>query len=221
MVSKRKAALLLIFGMIAIGVMGSRGANAATMADDFNDGNDNGWQHIVGTEFHVESGEYSLGSPNDGIITLSIVDGWNFVDGVMTVDATIQSFDTDLFLIFEYIDSDNWTGWGFQNNALNYNHLVAGVQQVQTIAAASEAGTHSYGIDVQGGTIDLYYDSSLLFSDSFSGNLGSIGLLTIDGHAHFDNFSATGTTVPEPSSIVLVGVGMVGMALFRKKSTNA
>ena len=220
MVRKNRISLLLILGMTLIGMTGSRIANA-DFSDDFSDGNDDGWQHIVGTEFYVETGQYSIGSTNDDIITMSIVGSLSYVDATMTVDATIQSADTDLFVIFDYVDTDNWIGWGFQNYDLNYNHMVGGVLQVQWVSAAPESGTHSYQVDKQGSSIDLYYDGALLLSDSFSGNLGSIGLMTIDGHAHFDDFSVTGTPAPEPSSIILVGAGLMGMTVFRKRHTKA
>ena len=215
----KKIFLFILFIFLGLGL--NSAVNAYTFSDDFNDGNDNGWLHIHGIEtaFDFENGGYRLGSGNDDRTTLSIVPEQSFMEATVEVMANNIFWDTDSFLVFDYIDSDNWKGWGYQNSHLVYNQVVNGTQQGLILDPVGWSGTHTYKIDKQGNILQLYYDGVLKYTNSsFSGNIGSIGLWTIDGTTIFDDFLATGTTLPnpEPTTMLLLGSGLVGFAGFTR-----
>lgn len=182
---KKKLLVGLAVGVMMFGMSGV--ASATTITDDFNDGNDIGWQHITGSQFTVANGTYNFVPLNEWHI--SILTNSNFSDGSANVQVTHQHWDADSYIVFDYVDSLNYQIFGYANNTLLFISYQNGVGAVKFSEAAGYAGTHQYGVTVLNNTLSLYYDNLLKYSDSFSGNLGQVGLMALS--SNFDNFTVS------------------------------
>ncbi len=91
----------------------------------------------------------------------------------------------------------------------------SGALEGYTLTAAT-SGT--FEIARVGSTVSGYFDGNLIDSETETGALTSIGfvLQNFSGNdaiqATYTNFSVSAAAVPEPTGLVLLGLGMVGVA---------
>jgi len=137
-----------------------------------------------------------------------------FTDGV---DFIFENLDISIFVD----NSPDYTG-SFASAAdgnlwlsLVSNGFVTGVGT--DIGTGSDTGTGSALLDVTGGLAMGNFDTNqqvngadMVFSSSFQPLAGAPGLLS-------GTFELTGDSIPEPSTIALLGLGLLGFAGARKR----
>jgi hypothetical protein len=85
----------------------------------------------------------------------------------------------------------------------------------------------TFAISSVGGTLSGYFDGTLIFSEAESSDLTSVAFLLQNNAGSsdatavtFNDFSITADSIPEPSSLAVLGVGLIGLATRARRKAS-
>lgn len=168
--------------------------------DDFNDGNADGWIEDDKATYRVESGEYSIESPDDGFqhwAIHSFVPGSDFyfeaqvkyISGNWYSPYGIGIFDTSNTRTCLFICKDGWYKVCYYDNSWHNIRDWTESSVVDTVSG----NWNKLKIVKEGTSLEIYINDSKMgsFSSSSIGEVEAVGLYVQDDlHIHFDNVRA-------------------------------
>lgn len=205
------------------------GAFAAVYTESFESGDFNGWSAgtINGSSTTVNADRASDGtySAGNSFAVLGSFGGWS-THTILDVDTrSIMDENATTLTMDAYSDWANANNWGVYNNSINLIlNYEGGWQQIGPASGGLSNGTFqtiSFDLTPWAATIT---DSGLGYSAlSIVWQLGTWagdnfgGTYTDNGTQTFAIDNITITSVPEPSSVLLLGFCGIGMVLRRRR----
>lgn len=195
---------------------------------------------IIGEELFMDGYGHLTGSGGWGVIQFNQQLGSSFV---ATWDAKIASYDYANFVLFAdspwdfntslgYTDR-GYLGWLDINDPSNplldiYKQTSAGGEDLQTpqrnISVSPDIANNqwfSWKVEMTSGNLKVYVDNVLYvdtLDTTYANSNYKIGLsFGEDSTGYIDNFQVTTQAIPEPSTVALLGLGLLGVAGLRLK----
>ena len=231
----RKIALLI--GLVSLVFLGLTATAQATIwTDNFDDGVADGWTVRKGT-WLVDAGQYKSNA-GENYWTASTFDaaGSSFTTGYGKTDFKRDYIGTETLegIHFGYVPNSTMWFAGVYEYAPENAHVIfiRPYTWTGTDWSPSASGTN---LPIPALTAGSWYNLLLEVSDTeakltLGGNsvtrtlagvpAGNIGLGSSVGWTSFDNWEAGNQPIPEPTSLLLLGSGLIGLLAFRKKSKS-
>ncbi|MCP4253685.1 MAG: PEP-CTERM sorting domain-containing protein [Candidatus Scalindua sp.] len=207
---KMNKQLLVAFitGLFLFGMAGM--VNAATLfSENFETGLSQ-WQGKSGGAHHGNT----LADPLGGGSTVLNFTALNATGDIFSSSTSFSSNSGQYTLTFDYLGLD-WSSLGTPGNlggTIGYSYGLPGSHvwlagttlgsQIQQDILIDDGAWHTYSLSFTASQSSGIF----LMLEDFSGSGG------IAGDAYFDNIVLTDAIVPEPATIALLGIGLVGLA---------
>lgn len=230
---------ILVLGMFLVSLGTGASASSLLFSDDFDDGNHDGWQVVLGT-WAVEGGELSGTSDSFFDDTRIVTGNTSWSDYVLTTDMKALAWD-QVAILFRVASIGSGVNEGLYyqvafEDGLNISlglidDTIPGCLGGGSCGAPSGPTSAQYAMN-----LDEFYEVSIrvLGSDfelSIDGNpvlsnpnlteisAGQIGFKVIHAgaHAHFDNVSVT--QIPEPATALILGFGLLAVGWLRRRGS--
>ena len=206
--------------LIAIGSLAG-GANAATIfTDDFTSGPDAQWGNEVGN-WQVSSGEYSAQSPST---TPNASSSLPFVLSDFSFTADISGIDDGGLWLRSSTTTDSIGREGVLVvlvGANVYFHNVSGGSYGSILGSVAHGlgsgGSGTVSVSAIGDDYSVFIDGSTSAITTLNTSDHATGQVALydNGSQSFDNVVLT--TIPEPSSTLLLGFGVLGLVISRRR----
>jgi len=216
-------------------------SQAATLFSESFDDNSKGWKED--NNWNVDSGVYRFTSNDFFAQNQSYLDVGNLIsESEWNTGSYSVSFDFRFLsgLVGFYAGASwedgfgeqNWLGAGIEYDGAAISHLEShgGWTDNESVQAAGVAASwgvgewHNLGVIVDSGISSLYVDGVFLGQGSIPlHSMNNLGFSSWRSNVEFDNLlvaSVEAEAVPEPSSIVLLGLGLAGACLLKKQKKS-